>query len=297
MNFTDKPVLVAGDLMRDIVVHPKGEMRRGSDQAADIRIVAGGSAANQAAWLAHFGVPVALLSRVGADDIQALAAELRGFGIESLLVADPDAHSGKLVCIVDKDGERSFYSDRGASLKLCKADAETLDLSRFGQVCLSGYLFFSPAGRELGIHLIEQCARLGIPLLLDPSSVGFLQDMGIESFLMAAEGAAYLLPNEDEARVLTGFDDRWAQLKHLRERFANVIIKCGRAGAIADLEGERFTVPSPELDVIDTTGAGDAFLAGFLAALRAGDPAPLALDRAARAGAGACMVAGGRPVF
>ncbi|MCB9992190.1 MAG: ribokinase [Hyphomicrobiaceae bacterium] len=289
------PVLVVGDLMRDIMVHPKGALRRGSDRAADIRILPGGSAGNQAAWLAHFGVPVALLSRVGAADLVTLEAELDGFGIESLLRRDETALSGKLVCIVDPDGERSFFTDRGAGLNLGVEDVEGIEFGRFSAICVSGYLFFSPAGQGLGRSLIAESTRLKIPLFLDPASAGFLEDMGSDAFLGLADGATWLLPNEDEARVLTGFDERWAQLRALSKRFGNVILKCGADGVISDIDDVRFMAPSPKIEAVDTTGAGDAFLAGFLAALRSGDAPPLALDRGARAGAEACMLTGGRP--
>lgn len=295
MAAPQKPVLVVGDLMRDIVVHPKGPIRRGSDTVASISIVPGGSAGNQAAWLAHCGVPVTLLSRVGQRDLSMLENELQGFGIGSALVPDPDAQSGRLICMIDPDGERSFLTDRGAGLNLCVDDAKRLQLNDYSHICLSGYLFFSETGRKVGQYVIAEAQKLDVPVLLDPASAGFIQDVGVANFLDWTRGANFVLPNEDEARVLTGADNPSDQLRVLLKTYQNVILKRGGAGATALVNDRELSATAAAIEMVDSTGAGDAFLAGYVGALKSATSNQNALDEASLWGTMACGVSGGRP--
>src|SRR5271166_6939659 len=101
-------ILVIGDVMIDIIVRPEGPLSRGSDRRASIAVEPGGSAANQAAWLAAFGVAVDLVARVGDDDVEAEAARLRNAGVTPHLVGDAERQTGRLVALIDPSGERSF---------------------------------------------------------------------------------------------------------------------------------------------------------------------------------------------
>lgn len=295
MTVSPKPALVVGDLMRDIVVRPEGPIRRGSDTTATISMLPGGSAGNQAAWLAHCDVLVTLLSRVGHSDLGVLETELAGFGIGSALVPDPNAQSGRLICIIDPDGERSFLTDRGAGLNLCVDDAKQIQLADYSHICLSGYLFFSEIGRELGQYLIAEAQESGVPVVLDPASAGFIEDVGAPNFLDWTQGASFVLPNEDEARVLTGTTDIADQLQLLSQTYGNVVLKRGGAGATARVANTDYIVETPAVDMVDSTGAGDAFLAGFVGAIKRGESTENALKEATGWGAKACGVAGGRP--
>src|SRR5450755_1376107 len=84
-------VLIVGDVIDDIVVTPLGTVTRDSDTTSRIVVTPGGSAANQAAWLAVAGVNVRFVARVGAADVSRHQAELSAFGVEAVLIADPDA--------------------------------------------------------------------------------------------------------------------------------------------------------------------------------------------------------------
>ena len=88
-------------------------MVRGSDRRARIVSRPGGSAANQALWLARFGAKVRFLGRVGDADVEARASYFREQGVEPILIGDTEAVSGSLIAIVDAEGERSFLTDRG----------------------------------------------------------------------------------------------------------------------------------------------------------------------------------------
>ena len=87
-------ILLIGDVMTDVIVRPEGPLARGSDRRAAIALEPGGSAANQAAWLASFGVAVDLVARVGAADLEVEAARLAEAGVTPHLVGDPSARPG-----------------------------------------------------------------------------------------------------------------------------------------------------------------------------------------------------------
>ena len=111
-------VLVVGDVMEDVIVRPEGPLARGSDRRAAISVKPGGSAANQAAWLARFGVAVDLVARVGKGDVEREAERLAKAGVTPHLAGDEGHETGRLVVLIDPDGERSFLTDRGANLAL-----------------------------------------------------------------------------------------------------------------------------------------------------------------------------------
>src|SRR5262249_7549814 len=93
-------VLVVGDVMTDIICKPAGPLVIGSDRRAAIRARPGGSGANQAVWLASFGVPVHFAGRVGTEDHAALVAHFAELGVEAMLGADAEHPSGAIVTIV-----------------------------------------------------------------------------------------------------------------------------------------------------------------------------------------------------
>ena len=94
-------ILVIGDVMTDIIVRPEGPLALGSDRRASITVQPGGSAANQAAWLASFGVSVDFIARVGAGESQSETARLKAIGVAPHLVGDPERETGRLVALVD----------------------------------------------------------------------------------------------------------------------------------------------------------------------------------------------------
>ena len=110
-------ILVIGDVMTDVVVRPEGPLARGSDRRAAITVQLGGSAANQAAWLASFGVKVDFVARVGAADLERERARFEAIGVTHHLVSDPGRETGRLVALIDTDGERSFLKIGRASCR------------------------------------------------------------------------------------------------------------------------------------------------------------------------------------
>lgn len=289
-------VLVVGDVMTDIIVRPEGALVIGSDRRAHIETHPGGSGANQAVWLGSMGAPVRFVARVGATDVGPLTARFAQWGVTALLRGDPVAASGALVTLVDPSGERSFLTDRGANLNLCPADLPETLLDGAGLLLVSGYSLFAPGPRAAVLALLRAARERGVPTAIDPASVGFLQEVGIEAFLEWTEGIGTIFANADEALALTGELRRPAQLAALARNYGRVVIKLGAEGAlIGDRSGIIASATAPQVAVIDTTGAGDAFAAGFIVAELSGANAPAALAAAITAGARAVTQMGGQP--
>jgi len=289
-------VLVIGDVMEDIIVKPEGPMVRGSDVRASIRSCPGGAGANQAMWLAASGVPARFVGRVAAEDLERVSHNFARQGVEPVLIGDPDLPTGRLVSLVEGGGERSFFTDRGANLALTPADLPDTIFDGIGLVHLSGYTFFETGTRAVALELIRRAKTADIPFSIDPASVGFLKDVGAATFLNWIDGAAVFFPNAEEAGFLTGTVDLEAQCRALGERFGVVMIKRGADGAVAGgKSGISASAPAVALEVVDTTGAGDAFFAGFIAALTAGGDLQQCLEGGNAAGALAAGQFGAQP--
>ena len=135
------------------------------------------------------------------------------------------------------------------------------------------------------------------PVSVDPASAEFLREAGADKFLEWTRGAAILFPNEDEAAALTGTRDPEAQCRRLASLYPLVVVKRGAAGCLAAEGPRRWRLAAPKTQAIDCTGAGDAFVAAFLAARLRGVEIETALERAVAAGSEAVRQVGGRPKF
>lgn len=293
-------LLVVGDVVTDVVaVHPE-PLAPGTDTAARIRTLPGGAGANAACWAARTGAAeVRLLARVGAESAPWHERALREAGVRPRLVVDPAEPTGTVVALVGKDAERTFLTDSGASLRLSPADWAPDLLDGVAHLHLSGYLFFAASSRDLALVALRAAAARGVPVSVDPASAGFLAALGPGRFLDAVAGAAVLLPNEDEARLLAGLPEPAGVGRAAAElslRVPLVVVTRGAAGALVAERG-RITaeVEAAPAEAVDSTGAGDAFTGGFLAARLGGaDPAEAA-RAGCRAAASAVTRLGGRP--
>jgi sugar/nucleoside kinase (ribokinase family) len=286
-------ILVIGDVMTDVIVRPEGPLARGSDRRASITVQPGGSAANQAAWLASFGVKVDFVARVGAADVESETARFKAIGVTPYLVGDRTRETGRLIALIDPDGERSFLTDRGANEALEAHDIPDTLIERAALIHLSGYSFFASSPRAAVLDVMRRADDK--PISVDPASAEFLREVGADKFLAWTRGAAILFPNEQEATILAGSDDPETQCARLATRYPLVVVKRGAAGCEATAGERRWRVNAPKIEAIDTTGAGDAFVAAFLAARLSGADIQPALERAAGAGAAASAIVGGRP--
>ncbi|GGY56129.1 carbohydrate kinase family protein [Streptomyces omiyaensis] len=293
-------LLVVGDVVTDVVARHRAPLAPATDTAAAIRTLPGGAGANAACWAARSGHgDVRMLGRVGAESAGWHERALTAAGVRPLLVTDPDAPTGTVIALVDAAAERTFLTDGGAVLRLCPADWSAGLLDGVAALHLSGYLFFAPSSRAAALLALRDARAAGVPVSVDPASAGFLARLGPERFLRAVAGVSLLLPNADEARLLTGAPDAETAAGELSRRVPLVVVTLGAAGAlVAEAGAVTARVPAPPVAPelrVDSTGAGDAFTGAFLAARLAGADPARAAGAGCAAGAEAVTRVGGRP--
>ena len=292
-------LLVVGDVVTDVIARHRGPLASGTDTVAAVRTVPGGAGANVACWAARWGAAeVRLLGRVGADAAAWHERELTASGVEPLLVVDPQAPTGTVICLVDTGAaaERTFLTDSGACLRLDPGDWSDALLDGVVWLHLSGYLLFSESSRALVARALASARARGVPVSMDPASAGFLVELGVDRFLALVEGLDVLLPSRDEACLLTGLPDAADAAAKLSRHVPLVVAKQGADGALVARSGTvRAHVPAVPTEPRDTTGAGDAFSGAFLAALLKGARPEDAALEGCRAGALAVARVGGRP--
>jgi sugar/nucleoside kinase (ribokinase family) len=290
-------VLVVGDLLIDVIVRPDGPRTAGSDTVARIEHRRGGQGANQAAWFAAEGTRVGLAARIGIADLEVVAWELRAVGIAPFLERDADRATGTIVVLVDPaTGERDMFSDRGAAAALAPADLGPGLAAARRWVHVSGYAIFGEHGPDVAATATAEARRRELGLSVDPASCSELVRFGVERFLDTVRGVDVLLPNADEALLLTGCRSPADAATALLDVAPTVAVTCGPNGALVACRGGPLLEGAARpATVVDTTGAGDAFTAGFLAGVVDGADAGACLGRGLRAAERAVAQVGGRP--
>src|SRR5918994_1707415 len=151
-------------------------------------------------------------------------------------------------------------------------------LFRAGHLHLSGYMFSGGSRRETALRALPLAREAGMSASVDPSSVPLLEAIGPGRFLEWTRGVDLCFPNLEEGTLLTGFEDPDRIAEKLLSCYPGIVIKLGAGGALyAGSDGERERLPAAPARVVDTTGAGDALCAGFLASRLSGDPPARAL--------------------
>lgn len=286
-------IVCVGDLMVDVHARLRGTLALGSDTPATVTFPGGGSAANTAAWLVTAGAAAGFAGRVGADPLGAQATEdLRGAGVELLVTVDPDVPTGTCIVLVTPDGERTMIPSAGANAR--GAAALTADELTGARLHLSGYALFHDAARTAALQTLAAARSIGCAVSVDAASSAPLRDYGADRFLHDV-APCLLFANADEAAVLTGEADPDAAVRSLGRRTGAAVVKLGPRGACWSDGSTVVSVPGQAVAVVDSTGAGDAFAAGVLAAVAAGSSIPDALAAGQALAVRAVGRAGARP--
>ncbi len=188
-----------------------------------------------------------------------------------------------------------MITDRGAGEALRPRDLpETLFTA--GHLHLSGYTLSGGSRRETAKKALRLARGAGMTVSVDPSSIPLLESVGPDRFLEWTRGADLFFPNLTEGEALTGEKAPDRILEKLLPYYPAVVLKLGPEGAVyADAGGKLLREPAAPARVEDTTGAGDAFSAGFLAAWLEGEPPAEALRRGVGLAARAVGRVGARP--
>ena len=289
-------ILVLGDLTLDVVLSPARTIESGTDVPGTVRLRQGGSAATAAAWMGRLGAQVQLVCSVGRDGPgRALVEAIHGDGVVVRARRVAGRPTGRIGVVVAADGERSFVADRGAADELGAAD---LRASWFAALELLHLPLYSLLGEPLGTagrEAIRLARSAGALVSLDLASVGPLLANGRPAALALVRSVApdVLLTTAGELSALLDSPNRAVLGARALGLAPIVIVKRGGNGAtvhLLDAAGASITfdVATKQLAAADTTGAGDAFDAGFLIAYvegrRSGRSTPAGLRRAVLAG-------------
>jgi sugar/nucleoside kinase (ribokinase family) len=294
-------VVVVGDLMTDTVAQATAPLARGSDTPATVTILGGGSGANVAAWLAVDGAEVAFVGRRGADIAgRNRDMELMGYGVDARLVMDPDRPTGTCVVMITHKGDHTMLSDPGANAALSPDDLPADLFTPGSHLHVSGYTLLNIGSRSAVLAALGRAQQAGMTISVDGGSAAPLGRVGAEPFLQLTNGATLLFVEPDQGKVLTGREDPSQAARVLNAWYPQVVMRLGTDGAMMYTGGrpDPIRVSAPPVErIVDSTGAADAFIAGFLPAWLDKKPAGEALASGSRLAAQSLSLVGARPLL
>lgn len=274
-------LVVIGDLVADLIVLGGAALERGTDNPAEVRLTRGGSAAN-VAMAAAPQHPSRFIGRVGDDTLaRALVGELEAAGVD--VKVQREGRTGSIVVLVDAVGERTMITDRGAAADLGPIDPAWIAGADWVHLPLYG--FASERSRAAVTDAAARAAAEGARVSLDLSSVATLRDLGGEELrsILTELRPDVVFANEEEARAAAESGIAPDGVYVVKRGADSVLVRAG--GVTVEVPVQRVD------DVLDSTGAGDAFAAGYIvAALQGAGP-----HESARAGSVLAMSALRRP--
>jgi ribokinase len=276
-------ILSLGDLLLDVVVRYdplSGEADTGPD---GVRTLPGGSAANFAVHAARLGAGVRFVSRVGRDwEGEMLARSLQSEGVTASVHTVQEAATGRVLVMVDAAGHRSMWSYPGASSTLSPDDLDPAWFSNLDALHLTGYSLLRDSPRAAALHALDLARSGGAPLCtLDPNPPHLISDYGPMRYrdLLAQLHFDVIFPNLEEGKLLSGKETPGEIAASLLDISPLVVLKLGERGCIVATRAGTLEVGAAQVDrVVDVTGAGDAFAAGFVVEyLKSKDPRQAAI--------------------
>ena len=263
---------------------PKGVMRLiGADEAEALyaamgpgREISGGSAANTLAGMAALGAKTHFVGRVADDQLgRVFAHDIRAAGVDFATAASTGgAPTGRCLIVVTPDGDRTMNTFLGACQELSEADLDADMVAASEILYLEGYLWDPPAPRAAMRKAIAVARANGRRVALTLSDVFCVEGHRADFQQLLAEHVDLVFGNEHEVRALYQTDLATAMTELARHACTTVITRSA-AGAVVIAGGETHVVAAePATRVLDTTGAGDLFAGGFMAALVEGRSLP-----------------------
>jgi fructokinase len=292
----DLDVLCFGEALVDLVPEARGAL----EDCDRFEVCPGGAPANVATGLARLGVRVGFRGVVGDDPFgRLLARRLGAEGVACAFRFAPERPTGMWFVALDARGERTFFSPNArfsADKLVAPADVDRTLLGRARWLHCGSSAHVLPEGRAALRAAVAAARELGVRVSFDPNVRLHLWDDLAALRALCADvlpGCALAKVSDDEAELCTGEGDPERAAARLVEMGVGIAcLTLGPRGALVRRGGDVLRVPAERVEVVDTTGAGDAFVAGLLSVLaRRGDPGALPWGELERAAAFACRVA------
>ena len=269
-------VVTLGDLLLDVVVRLEAPYATDDDVPASIALVPGGQAANVAAWVRWLGGDARLVARRGDDAAgRLIAGELEARGVELAGPVIAGGRTGSVVALVAPDGTRTLASDRGAAGGLGPDEVDERMVADADVLHVAGYTILRASGFDAALLLAGAARRYGARVTVDLSTAHGIAELGRDQMRRRVSALApdVVFANEAEAEAIGApLGDVW-------------VVKRGALGSVVERDGERVVHDGIAVEhVLDTTGAGDAYAAGFLL-----ERDPIAAARRGQAAAARCI--------
>jgi 2-dehydro-3-deoxygluconokinase len=285
-------VVTLGETMGLLCAASIGSLEHVSD--FDLRI--GGAESNVAIGVARLGRPAVWMGRVGDDGVgRRVLRELRAEGVTVDAVVDPEARTGLMLKETPTAGRTrvSYYRAGSAGSRIGIDDLDYDAIETAGVLHVTGItLALSESAEQAVFAAIGAAVAAGVPVSFDvnhrPALWGDRDPAPL--YRRVAERSAIVFAGADEAALLVGAGSP----EQLAARIADLgpaqaIVKLGEDGCVASIDGEALSAPAEKITPLDTVGAGDAFVAGYLVALLDGLAPADRLRQGARCGAFACL--------
>ncbi|WP_416907052.1 MAG: adenosine kinase [Polymorphobacter sp.] len=289
-------VLAIGNAIVDVIVAAppeflserdiaKGSMRLISAEEAETlyaamgpgREISGGSAANTVVGMAMLGARPAFVGRVARDQLgEVFTHDIRAAGVDFTTAPSAGGNpTGRCLIVVTPDGDRTMNTYLGACQELTMADLDAAMIAASGMLYLEGYLWDPPAPRAAMETAIAVARSAGRKVAMTLSDVFCVEGHRADFQRLLAGHVDLMFANENEACALYQTRDLTAAIAELRQHSAITVITRSEKGAVVVANGETHVVAAETpARVLDTTGAGDLFAGGFMAALVQGRSLP-----------------------
>jgi ribokinase len=284
-------ILVIGSLNADLVVRaPRFPTPGETISGQDLSIIPGGKGANQAVAAARQGASVAMVGRVGDDSFgPTLMENLQDNQVDTTYIQTDESATGTATIIVDSSGQNSIVLSPGANGKVTPADVDSVSFQDADMLLLQLEIPL-----ETVVHAASVARQNGLRVILNPAPARQLPD----SLLADVD---ILVPNESELQLLSGqpvTDTASAESAAgvlLAKGVKTVIVTLGSNGALLVTAENEIHIPTFQVEVVDTTAAGDAFIGGLATALLKGVPLEEAVRYGNASGALAATKFGAQP--
>ncbi|WP_368186819.1 5-dehydro-2-deoxygluconokinase [Aestuariibius sp. HNIBRBA575] len=277
-GIAQKKFLVIGRVGMDLTPTPTNTA---TQHATDMMVAMGGSSANIAAGLVKLGCQAALVTRVSDDSIGWYCQnQLDHYGVDRQHVTPISGESRTSLAIYEtriEDHQSVIYRNNAADFQMDIADVEAVDYSQYSALITAGTVFAAEPSRSATFRAFELARAAGIPVIFDvdyrPYSWPSPQ-VAQQVLSRAGTLSDMIVGNDEEFGFMAGhIDQGLAKARELAQKNAAIVVyKMGAEGAVTFVQGQEIRTGIYPVQAVKPTGAGDSFMAGFLASLADGHP-------------------------